>query len=140
MNAPPAATTVVVDPRDVTYTHVMYALQAAAVIIGMLSAASVAIRFVFGAPSIIALILIYARRNKVQGTWLAAHFRWQARTFWWAFLWVAIVWLVLQPLVLILMPAPMRLGYLLVGIWVAYRVARGWLALKEGRTMPVTTR
>jgi uncharacterized membrane protein len=24
-----------------------------------------------------------------------------------------------------------------VGIWVIYRVARGWLALREGRSMPV---
>lgn len=140
MSDPPTATTVVVDPRDVTYTHLMYALHAAAVIIGMLSAASIAIRFVFGAPSIIAVVMNYARRNKVQGTWLASHYTWQWRTFWWAFLWVAVVWLVLQPLVLILMPAPMRLGYLLIGLWVAYRVVRGWLALKEGRTMPVTTR
>jgi uncharacterized membrane protein len=25
----------------------------------------------------------------------------------------------------------------LVGLWVIYRIARGWLALREGRAMPM---
>jgi uncharacterized membrane protein len=28
-------------------------------------------------------------------------------------------------------------GFALIGIWVIYRVARGWLALREGRAMPL---
>jgi uncharacterized membrane protein len=133
------ATTLAVDPRQVSYTHLMYALHAVAVLIGMLTVASIAIRFVFSLPSIIAVIMNYVRRDKVRGTWLAAHFTWQWRTFWWAFAWVAVIWLVFGPLALLLITAPMKLGYLLVGIWVAYRVARGWLALRDGRTMPVIT-
>jgi uncharacterized membrane protein len=80
----------------------------------------------------------YARRSDVRGTWLASHFRWQIRTFWFALLWVCVAGMVSAPLVLAL-----GLGILvftglatLVGLWVLYRVARGWLALSGARPMP----
>jgi uncharacterized membrane protein len=121
----------------VSYTHIMYALHSLAVLIGVTSMAFIATGYVFGVPSIIAVIMNFIRRDKVRGTWLASHFTWLWRTFWWAFLWVALIWLALGPFVLIFITAPVKFGYLLVGIWLAYRVARGWLALRDGRTMPV---
>lgn len=136
----PTATTQAIDSRHVSYAHVMYALHALAVLIGMTSVAFIATRFVFGAPSLIAVVMNFLRRDQVRGTWLGTHFAWQWRTFWWAFLWVALVWLAFAPFALVLFTLPMRLGYSLVGIWVAYRVARGWLALRDGRAMPVTAR
>lgn len=30
------------------------------------------------------------------------------------------------------------LGFIALGLWLVYRVARGWLALKDGRPMPVS--
>jgi uncharacterized membrane protein len=30
----------------------------------------------------------------------------------------------------------MWMGYGIIGIWAIYRVARGWLALREGRILP----
>jgi uncharacterized membrane protein len=133
-----ATTTIVADPRNESYAHLMYALHAFAVVTGILTAASIVGQFVFGLPSIIAVIMNYARRNQVRGTWLATHFSWQLRTFWWAFGWVAGIWLTFGPLALLLIGIPfMILGYLLVGVWVAYRVARGWLALRDGRAMPI---
>jgi uncharacterized membrane protein len=31
------------------------------------------------------------------------------------------------------------IGLGLTGLWIIYRVARGWLALREGRPMPLPT-
>ncbi|MEO6080155.1 MAG: hypothetical protein ABIQ86_10295 [Steroidobacteraceae bacterium] len=138
MDDSPAATTVAVDPRHISYAHVMYALHAATIVIGIVSAAMIVTAFVFGLPSIIAVIMNYVRRPQVRGTWLDSHFSWQLRTFWIAAAAFIGVSLLFGPLVLILIGIPLLVvSYLLIGIWVAYRVARGWLALKDGRSMPV---
>src|SRR5262245_43522876 len=66
----------------VSYTHLIYALHAASVLIGMFTAAGVLTSFLFGIPSIIAVVMNYVRRRETRGTWLESHFRWQIRTFW----------------------------------------------------------
>jgi uncharacterized membrane protein len=133
------ATTVTVDPRLVSWTHWMYALHALAILIGVVTSASIVGKFIFGLPSIIAVIMNYLRRNEVRGTWLEPHFSWQLRTFWFAALACIGALLVFGPLVLILIGIPfLLLAWLLIGIWTTYRIARGWLALKDGRTLPGT--
>jgi len=125
------------DAGLITYTHIIYALHASAVLTGVLTGASIAGRFVFGLPSIIAVIMNYARRAEARGTWLETHFHWQIRTFWLALLWIAITLLVGAPLTLIVIGIFLVIaGFCLVGLWVAYRVIRGWLALRERRPMP----
>ena len=42
--------------------------------------------FIFGWPSIIAVIINYVKRGDARGTWLESHFQWQIRTFWYAVL------------------------------------------------------
>jgi len=61
---------------------------------GVLTSSSIAGRFLFGVPSIIAVVMNYARRAEAHGTWLETHFDWQIRTFWRALLWIAITLLV----------------------------------------------
>lgn len=124
------------DPALLSYTHIVYALHALSVLIGVTGAATIVGSFIFGLPSIIAVIMNYLRRREVEGTWLASHFRWQIRTFWFAFLWSLAVLVVSAPLMLVLVGfATAWLGLLVVGIWVLYRVVRGWLALRDGRTL-----
>jgi uncharacterized membrane protein len=121
----------------VHYTHMIYALHALAVLTGVLTTSTIAGRFLFGLPSIVAVILNYARRDEVRGTWLETHFEWQIHTFWYALLWVCVTLLVSAPLVVVYVGVLLAIAGLgAVGLWVAYRVARGWLALHAGQAMP----
>ncbi len=125
------------DPGLVTYTHIIYAMHALSVLIGITGPATVIGNFVFGLPSIIAVIMNYARQSEVRGTWLESHFRWQIRTFWFAFLWIVVAGVISAPLVLLLGLGILTffLAALIVAVWIVYRVARGWLALRDQRTM-----
>jgi uncharacterized membrane protein len=119
-------------PSLVTLTHVIYGLHALSVLIGLTSAATVVGAFVFSLPSILAVILNYAKRSEARGTFLESHFRWQIRTFWYALLWCIIAGLCFVTLIGIPLAFAIFFG---AGIWVMYRVVRGWMALADGRPM-----
>jgi uncharacterized membrane protein len=131
----------IVQPADstlVTYTHIIYALHALSVLMGVVTSASIVFSFVAGVPSIVAVVMNYARRSETRGTILESHFRWQIRTFWFALLWMIIVYAVGLPLVAIIIGLPiLLLGTVAIGVWIIYRVARGWLALRDQRPMYV---
>jgi len=121
-------------PSLVTLTHVIYGLHAASLLVGILTAASVVGAFLTGWPSIIAVILNYVKRAEARGTWLASHFRWQIRTFWFGFLWVALCLVfIFLTLGIGLLVVWIPLGF--VGLWFIYRIARGWLALVDHRAI-----
>ena len=121
-------------PSLVTWTHAIYALHAISLVTGILGAVTVVAAFLTGWPSLIAVILNYVKRGEVRGTWLASHFRWQLRTFWYGLLWVALCGLfVVVTLGLGLLIAWLPLT--LVGLWFIYRIVRGWLRLLDRRPM-----
>ncbi len=125
-------------PSLVTIAHLVYALHAVSLVIGAFGAATVVGAFVFGWPSIIAVIINYVKQGEARGTWLESHFRWQIRTFWYAFLWTvlaALISLMLAPILIGFLTWPLLLFVL--GLWAIYRIARGWLALRDERPMPV---
>jgi uncharacterized membrane protein len=125
------------DASLVSYTHIIYALHSLSVLIGLTSAVTIVGGFVFGLPSIIAVIMNYARQSDVRGTFLESHFRWQIRTFWFALLWAIVILALSLPLMLIVVGFfTAWIGFVLLGIWVIYRIIRGWLALRDQR--PVT--
>jgi uncharacterized membrane protein len=129
--------TAVPDPSLVSYTHVIYALHATSIVIGLLGSAWIVGAFLLGIPSIIAVIMNYLRRPDVRGTWLESHFSWQIRTFWFTALWLvllAIVSLVFLPL-LGLGIVIFYVGILVLAIWLIYRVARGWMRLRDRQRM-----
>src|SRR5215469_5282746 len=133
-NPPMAADAPRVDQSLITYTNIIYALHALAVVIGLGSAHTIVGSFVGGLPSIVAVIMNYARRSATRGTYLESHFRWQIRTFWYALLWAVVCGLAMVTIIGI--PLAM-IGLAALGIWIAYRVIRGWLSLKDGRPMYV---
>jgi uncharacterized membrane protein len=127
-----------VDQTLISYTHVIYGLHAFSVLVGITTGATVVGYFICGIPSIVAVIMNYARRSATKGTFLESHFSWQIRTFWFAVLWTALIWVVTGPLWLILIGIPLTLAALaILGIWIIYRVLRGWLALRDRRPMYV---
>lgn len=123
-------------PRQglVRLTHIIYGLHAFSAVMGVISSAAIVTAFLTGWPSILAVVLNYARRGEVRGTYLESHFRWQIRTFWYAVLWVVIA------TVLFVTVIGIPLAWLMVvatGVWVLYRILRGWLALNDGRDVGV---
>lgn len=125
------------DAALVNYTHIVYALHALSVLIGVTGPATIIGSFIFGLPSIIAVIMNYVRRKEATGTYLESHFAWQIRTFWSALLWIVIAGLFSAPLILLfgLGIVTFYLAAIAIGLWVIYRVARGWLALRDGRSI-----
>lgn len=122
----------------VNVTRVVYALHALSILIGVFTGASIATAFVFGWPSIIAVIINYVERGDVRGTYLESHFSWQIRTFWYAFLWIIIVWLLGLILAIFLIGFAIWIfGFIVLGIWVCYRIIYGWMRLSDGRPMPM---
>ena len=122
-------------PREglVTLAHVIYGLHAFSALTGLLSPAMIVTAFLTGWPSIIAVILNYVKRSDVRGTWLDSHYSWQIRTFWYALLWLAIGAVLFITVVGI--PVAFVLWFA-TGIWVLYRIIRGWLALLSEKVLP----
>jgi len=88
----------------------VYALQAASLLVGVTLVAGV--------------VVDYLKRGEAAGTWLESHVTWQIRTFWWTLGWGALG----------LATAVLVVGFLVLfatAIWFIYRVARGWIALSE---------
>jgi uncharacterized membrane protein len=122
-------------PREglVTLAHVIYGLHAFSAATGLLSSALIVTAFLAGWPSIIAVILNYVKRSDVRGTWLDSHFSWQIRTFWYALLWLVVGGILFVTFVGIPVAIVLWIG---TGIWVLYRIIRGWLALSSQKAMP----
>ena len=118
----------------ISWTQAIYALHAFSLVMGIVGAATIIGAFLTGWPSLIAVVLNYVKRGEVRGTWLESHFRWQIRTFWFGLLWVS--------LCVLFIVATLGIGFLIawlplgvVGLWFIYRVAHGWLRLKDHRPM-----
>jgi len=125
--------TIEASPALVGTAHIVYALQALGLALG---AATVIGSFLFGWPSIIAVIINYIYRGDARGTWLESHFDWQIRTFWYALAWALLVGLVSLPLTLVIIGfGTWAVGMFLLGVWAIYRIARGWLRLDAHQPM-----
>ena len=125
------------DPSLITVTQITYALHALGLAIGAFGTASVVGTFLFGWPSIIAVIINYVKRPDARGTWLESHFTWQIRTFWFAMLWAALVIMVGALLAIVLIGFAIWIfGLFALGIWAIYRIVRGWMRLNARQPMP----
>jgi uncharacterized membrane protein len=131
-------TTIDNQPGLIRTLHIVYALHGLGLAIGAFGAASVLGSFLFGWPSIIAVIVSYIYRGDARGTWLESHFSWAIRTFWWALAIAIVIALVSIPLTLVIIGfATWAVGLFLLGIWAIYRIARGWLNLNARQPMPM---
>jgi len=99
----------------VKLTHVIYALYAASLFIGL--------------TGIVAIIIAYVKRDEARGSFLESHYTWIIRTFWFGLVGAVIggatMWI-------------FGLGMIIVGVvivWYIYRIVKGWLALNDGRAL-----
>ncbi len=100
---------------DNTMLHVVYGLYA--------------LNFLLGIAIFVGVVIAYIQRGKLQTAMQQSHITWQIRTFWLALLAAVIAFIL-----------PLLLGSVVIAflIWVAltvwfiYRIARGWLRLKDG--------
>ena len=122
-------------PSALTVANVVYALHTLAIIVGVAGAATIVGSFVGSVPSIIAVILNYAKRGDARGTWVESHYRWQIRTFWFALLWFVIGWALIFTIVGAVVGVPILAA---LTVWLIYRIARGWLRLRDRRPMYVS--
>lgn len=114
-----------------------YALFAIAAITSIASSGLPLIAPVFGLLGIVAVIVCYVKRDDAAGTWVSSHFTWLIRTFWWSLLWSVLGWLTLLTLGWILIGIPIALGiWFISGLWVLYRVVKGYLLFKDSRAIP----
>jgi len=99
-----------------TLTTIIYALYAALYLVGI--------------TAIVAIVINYVKKEDVAGTFLESHFRWQIRTFWFGLLWGALGSITMVIIV----------GWFVLiadGIWIVYRIVKGWLRLSENKPMYV---
>lgn len=122
----------------VSVTHVVYALHTVSILVGLTTGASIAGAFIFSWPSILAVILNYVFRGDAESTYVESHFAWQIRTFWMAALWLVLMLIIGTALMFVgLGFFVFIVGFLVLGIWVAYRIIYGWLKLGRHESLPL---
>lgn len=121
----------------IRYNHITYLLYAISF-------------FTAGLLWIVPIVMNYLRRRDAEGTWLATHFDWQIKTFWYS-----IVFVVIGTVLIIIGVGGLGLGlsfehsgmsigssamamfgaFLILAsiIWHLYRIVKGWIALADNR-------
>ena len=126
----PAATT---GAAPVSSALLAYALFGAGAVVALISSGFPVAAPLMGIVGIAGLIVAYVKRGDAQGTWVASHFTWLIRTFWYSLLWGAIGAVFAVTIVGLIVAIPV---WAVASIWVIYRVIRGYLLFKENK--PIT--
>ena len=86
---------------------------------------------------IIGVVIAYLQRADARGSWVESHLTWLIRTFWWSLLWSVVGWSVMLTLGLLLIGIPIALAiWFVAGIWMIYRVIKGYLIFKDSKPIP----
>lgn len=110
-----------------TIGHVSYALHAIVAVGAVLPGVQASVLLLLAA-----FVLDMVKRDEARGTWQESHFSWRIRSV----LWAGVLYLVTSWLwLLFLIPGWIAWG--LISVWFLYRVIRGWLALSNGKPMPI---
>jgi len=121
----------------VTAGVLAYALFAISAVVALASTGLPLIAPLTGLLGIVGVIVCYVKRGEAQGTWVASHFTWLIRTFWWSLLWAILGWIILLVLLIVLIGIPIAYAiWFCAGIWVIYRVVRGYLLFKDSKAIP----
>ena len=133
----PTATNGAPSPALISMTLVIYALFGVAAVAGLASSGFPLIAPLTGVVGIVAIVLAYVKRGDAAGTWLASHYRWLIRTFWYSLLWGIVGGVIFVLLAIILVG--LVIGYAIwvaTTIWVLYRLIRGYLLFNASQPVP----
>ncbi|WP_435978648.1 DUF4870 family protein [Psychrobacter sp. DM4] len=110
--------------------------------------------FTAGLLWVVPIVMNYSKRQEADGSWLATHFDWQIKTFWYSIVWFVIgiiiilfalsglgVSMIFEASDNIAIGSVLLIGFGLVIIavtfvWHLYRIVRGWIALTDKRPVP----
>ncbi|HSS70779.1 MAG TPA: hypothetical protein VLQ46_09025 [Casimicrobiaceae bacterium] len=124
-------------PSLITATVVVYALFGVAAVVAIASHGFPPIAPLGGIVGLIGIIMAYVKRGDATGTWLASHYRWLIRTFWFSLLWGcigAIIFVLLAIVVIgIIIGAAI---WIATGLWVIYRIIRGYFLFADSKPVP----
>ena len=115
-----------------TVAHLVYTLHTVAIVGGLVGAATVVGSFDSSLPSMAAVICNDVQRGDARGTWVSPHSQWQIRAFWWAVLWALIGWALVLTIIGVVVGMPILIA---LTLWLIYRIGRGWLRLRDRRSM-----
>lgn len=122
----------------ISTTLLIYALYGAAAVIALAGHGFPPIWPLGGIVGLVAIIMAHVKRGDAAGTWLASHYRWLIRTFWFSVLWGSIGGLIAALLWWLLLIGVV-IGYAIwiaTTIWVLYRLIHGYLLFKESKPVP----
>jgi len=118
-------------------TLVVYALFGFAAVVALVTHVFPPIAPLGGIVGIVAIILAHVKRSDAAGTWLASHYRWLIRTFWFSVLW-GVVGAIVFALLLIVLIGPLiaLVIWFATAIWVLYRLIRGYVLFGKSQPVP----
>jgi len=106
--------------------HISYALHAVVAVGAIVPSLQPGIALL-----LVAFVIDLVKRGAAAGTWQASHFRWRIRSV----VWAGALYVLTLPLWLLLL-LPGWIAWVLISLWFLYRVARGWMNLRDRLPMP----
>lgn len=133
----PAVASGAPSPSLISTTLLVYALFGVAAVVALVAHGFPPAAPLGGIVGIIAIILAHVKRSDATGTWLASHYRWLIRTFWFSVLWGVVGAIIFVVLLLVLIgPVVALVIWFATAIWVLYRLIRGYVLFKDSQPVP----
>ncbi len=124
-------------PSLISTTLIIYGLYGLAAVIALAAHGFPPIAPLGGIMGIVAIIMAHVKRGDAAGTWLASHYRWLIRTFWFSVLWGVLGGIVFVVLFIILVGIVVAYAiWIATTIWVLYRLIKGYLLFKDSQPVP----
>jgi uncharacterized membrane protein len=121
----------------VSTTLVIYGLYGLAAVLALAAHGFPPIAPLGGIAGIVAIIMAHVKRSEAAGTWLASHYRWLIRTFWFSVLWGVIGGIIFVILFIIIVGIVIAYAiWIATTLWVLYRLIKGYLHFKDSQPIP----
>jgi uncharacterized membrane protein len=124
-------------PSLISTTLIIYGLYGLAAVLALAAHGFPPIAPLGGIAGIVAIIMAHVKRSEAAGTWLASHYRWLIRTFWFSVLWGVIGGIIFVLLFIIIVGIVIAYAiWIATTLWVLYRLIKGYLLFKDSQPVP----